>query len=186
MTDCVELPIKDALLISTPVFADDRGVFEVSWESDDPFFERLRFVPHSLQHSYNPTVGTLRGLHFQRTPHGQNKLVTCVSGCVWDVMVDLRPESTSYQQWHALELSAKSGKSVYIPEGCAHGFLTLQAESTIAYLIEKPYVPQAGAVLRWDDATVGIDWPHRAMKMSEKDAAAPLWSDCEFEILTLR
>jgi len=182
MTEGTELPIQDALLISTPVFADDRGVFEVSWESYDPFFKRHNFAPLSLQHSYNPKAGTLRGLHFQRTPYGQNKLVTCVSGCVWDVMVDLRPESQTFQKWHALELSAKSGKSVYIPEGCAHGFLTLHAESTLAYLIEKPYVPEAGSVLRWDDKTVGIDWPERELRMSEKDAKAPTWEDCKFEI----
>ena len=82
MTKGAELPIKDALLISTPVFVDDRGSFEVSWESYDPFFKERSFAPLSLQHSYNPVKGTLRGLHFQRKPHGQNKLVTCVSGCV--------------------------------------------------------------------------------------------------------
>ena len=182
MTESKDLPIHDALLISTPVFADDRGVFEVSWESYDPYFVRNKFVPLSLQHSYNPKKGTLRGLHFQRTPHGQNKLITCVSGRVWDVMVDLRPESPTFQKWHATELAAKSGKSVYIPEGCAHGFLTLDAESTLAYLIEKPYVPEAGGVLRWNDSTVGIEWPKAEKKMSEKDETAPEWNDCKFEI----
>jgi len=182
MTNGTELPIKDALLINTPVFVDDRGAFEVSWESYDPFFEKHSFAPLSLQHSYNPIKGTLRGLHFQCAPYEQSKLVTCVSGSVWDVMVDLRSDSPTFQQWHATEISAKSGISVYIPEGCAHGFLTLQHESTLAYLIEKPYVPEAGGVLSWDDETVGVDWPHREMKMSEKDASAPKWNECKFEI----
>ena len=126
-----ELPITGALLLTNTVFVDNRGSFEVSWDRHDSFFQDFEFAPHSVQHSYNDKSGTLRGMHFQCAPHWQKKLVFCVSGAIWDVIVDLRHDSPSFKRWSSVELSAKSGKCVYIPEGCAHGFITLKDNSTL-------------------------------------------------------
>ncbi len=123
---------------------------------------------------------TLRGFHFQKSPYGQAKLVSCVSGKALDVIVDLRRDSSSFGNWHATELEAASGKSIYIPAGCAHGFLTLEPNTTIAYLIEGEYLPQAGRVLRWNDPKLAVAWPVTDPILSDKDAAAPGWETCDF------
>ncbi len=119
-------------------------------------------------------------MHFQKSPHGQTKLVSCVSGRAWDVIVDLRKESSTFGQWCGIELSAASGRSVLVPPGCAHGFVTLEPNTTIAYLIEGPYRPERARSLRWDDETVGIEWPCDSPILSETDASAPSWDSCEF------
>lgn len=174
------LPIPDAFELQTPVHEDSRGKFEVSWEHDLLATANIQFQPSNAHHSYNIESGTLRGLHFQRSPYGQAKLVSCVSGRIWDVMVDTRPDSPSSRKWHATELTAASGKSVFVPAGCAHGFVTLQPNSTLAYLIEGEYQPSAGGVLRWNDSTVAINWPINDPTLSDKDATAPDWDACEF------
>lgn len=172
--------IQNSHLLQTNVHQDNRGQFEVFWEEHLLAEAGIQFQPTNAHHSYNVAAGTMRGMHFQKTPHGQSKLVSCVSGSVWDVMVDLRPESKTFKQWSAHQLDAASGKAIYIPAGCAHGFLTLTDNTTIAYLIEGDYQPGAGRVLHWDDPDVGIDWPSEVKVISETDANAPKWDQCEF------
>lgn len=168
------LKIAGSGIFSMPVFCDERGVFEASWEMPDLEKEGIHFHPVSACHSYNPKKGTLRGMHYQSSPHGQAKLVSCVAGSMYDVFVDLRPGSTTYLKWSATELSAGCGKSIYIPAGCAHGFITLTDDTTVAYLIEGDYMPQAAAVLRWNDPFVGIEWPSfTSLIMSDKDRNIP-------------
>jgi dTDP-4-dehydrorhamnose 3,5-epimerase len=179
MPEIARLSINDAFRIDAVVHADSRGLFEVFWEAHLTDDETL-FRPTNAHHSYNVDKGTLRGMHFQKSPHGQAKLVSCVSGRVWDVMVDLRPDSPTFGKWHGTELAAGSGTAVYIPAGCGHGFVTLEPNSTVAYLIEGDYQPNAGRVLKWDDPTVGIEWPVSNPTMSDKDANAADWSTCEF------
>ncbi|WP_158230964.1 dTDP-4-dehydrorhamnose 3,5-epimerase family protein [Rhodopirellula bahusiensis] len=174
------LPIDGSKLINTRVFNDNRGSFEVFWEQDLLKAKDISFAPTNAHHSYNSRTNTLRGMHFQKAPHGQNKLVSCISGKAWDVMVDLRADSSTFGKWHATELSAASGNAVLIPAGCGHGFITLQPNTTIAYLIEGEYIPDAGRVLRWDDTKVAIQWPCKDPILSEKDATAPDWEQCEF------
>jgi dTDP-4-dehydrorhamnose 3,5-epimerase len=161
-------------IFTFPVFEDLRGGFEVFWETADLTAEGLAFTPVSGCHSYNRSAGTLRAFHYQRSPHGQAKLVSCVAGKVWDVVVDLRPNSPTFRQWVSIELSAGDGKCVYIPEGCAHGFVTLEDNSTLAYLIQGSYVPEASAVVRWDDPNLAVPWPVDEPILSEKDRTAPL------------
>lgn len=180
MITVTPLPITGASLIKTHLFRDNRGCFEVFWEEELLKKESVFFSPSNAHHSYNAIVGTLRGVHFQKSPYGQTKLVSCVSGRAWDVMVDLRSESSTFGKWHATELSAASGQAVLVPAGCGHGFLTLEPNTTIAYLIDGRYVPEAGRVLRWDDEKVGIAWPCHNPILSEKDADAPRWDQCEF------
>jgi dTDP-4-dehydrorhamnose 3,5-epimerase len=167
------LRIAGAKLLTSSVFSDTRGSFEVFWEQSDVAAVGLSFAPSNAHHSYNTRAGTIRAFHFQRPPHGQAKMVSCVSGKTWDVILDLRPESPTFRQWEAIELSAASGKAVYIPPGCAHGFATLEDNSTVAYLIEGDYRPELAAVVRWNDPALGISWPMLDPIISDKDRQAP-------------
>jgi dTDP-4-dehydrorhamnose 3,5-epimerase len=169
------LKITGAALITNDVFRDQRGAFEAAWETADLEKEGIVFKPESACHSYNTKAGTLRGMHYQVMPYGQAKLVSCSSGAVYDVMVDLRPESPTYLLWDAVELSAASGKSIYIPAGCAHGFLTLQDNTIVTYLIEGAYNPQAAGAVRWNDNAIGIEWPavQGELVLSERDKNVP-------------
>jgi dTDP-4-dehydrorhamnose 3,5-epimerase len=168
------LSVEGAALLTTPVFSDIRGSFEIFWEEGLLSSAKLSFKPVNAHHSYNSKAGTLRAFHYQKAPHGQTKLVSCVAGKVWDVMVDLRPESPTKHQWAASELSAGDGRSHYIPKGCAHGFVTLEDHSTVAYLIEGDYVPVASSLFRWNDPTIAVPWPVADPILSDKDRDAPL------------
>ncbi|MCX5951911.1 MAG: dTDP-4-dehydrorhamnose 3,5-epimerase family protein [Cyanobacteria bacterium] len=168
------LRISGAKLLFTPMFKDVRGYFEVFWEQSDLIAAGLSFAPSNAHHSYNTRKGTIRAFHFQRPPHGQAKLVSCVRGKTWDVILDLRPESPSFRQWEAVELSSGCGKAVYIPAGCAHGFATLEDDTTIAYLIEGEFRPDWSAVVRWNDPALGVTWPVLEPIISEKDRQAPV------------
>lgn len=166
-------PVYGNLRLSSPVFRDERGVFEIQWETNLLAVAGVHFVPENAHHSYNFKRGTIRAFHYQSAPFGQTKLVACVSGRLWDVAVDLRPDSPSYLQWAAVELAAGSGISHLIPAGCAHGFATLEDHTTVAYLIEGEYRPEHAQVLRWDDPAVGVRWPLTNPILSEKDRTAP-------------
>jgi len=174
MADHAEpLRIEGAWRITVPVFQDSRGCFEVFWEQEVMERTGVSFRPCNAHHSYNAGVGTIRAFHLQHPPHGQAKLVQCVSGCAWDVVVDARPDSPTSGCWDAVELSAGSGKAVYIPAGCAHGFATLEGATTLAYLIEGDYLPSASRVIRWDDPSLRVPWPVNEPIISEKDRQAP-------------
>lgn len=174
------LTVEGAKLLVADVFRDGRGAFDVLWDDEWPVETGVAFRPSSACFSYNESSGTLRGMHFQKSPHEQTKLVSCVNGRAWDVIVDLRRKSKTFGEWSATELSAASGRTLLVPAGCAHGFVTLDEDTTIAYLIEGPYRHEAAGVLRWDDETVGIHWPCKIRTLSEKDASAPSWVSCEF------
>ena len=169
-----ETGLPGVLTICLPAYTDHRGVFEPTWDSD--MFQTLgiAFRPESAAHSYNIAEGTIRAFHYQSDPFAQSKLVSCVSGRIWDVAVDLRRDSPGYLQWSAVELSAACGNSHFIPAGCAHGFLTLSDASTVAYLIEGPYRPEAAKTLRWNDPALGVPWPIEEPILSIKDRNAPL------------
>lgn len=162
------------------MFRDHRGTFDVFWNDEAVARAGIPFRPISACFSHNILPGTLRGMHFQKSPYEQAKLVSCVRGRAWDVIVDLRRDSRTFGQWCATELSAASGRAVLVPAGCAHGYVTLNEDTTIAYLIEGAYRPDAARVLRWDDDTVGIPWPNVAPTLSENDRSAPGWESCEF------
>jgi dTDP-4-dehydrorhamnose 3,5-epimerase len=167
------LRINGAKLLTSPVYTDSRGSFETFWEKADLSASSVSFNPTNSHHSYNIRAGTIRAFHFQRPPQEQAKLVSCVSGKTWDVILDLRPESPTFRQWEAVTLCAVSGHAIYIPRGCAHGFATLQDHTTVAYLIEGQYRPEAAAVVRWDDASLSITWPISHPILSDRDRNAP-------------
>jgi len=172
--ESVALPVAGAALLTVPVYSDSRGCFEVFWEDALMECAGIRFKPENAHHSYNTKSATVRAFHYQKPPHGQAKLVSCVSGRVWDVMVDLRPGSPTQYRWAATELVAGDGRSHYIPHGCAHGFATLEDHSTVAYLIEGAYVAEASAVVRWNDPSLAVPWPVIDPILSDKDRVAPI------------
>ena len=168
------LPVFGSGHVDVPVFKDIRGSFEVFWEESILNASGISFRPENAHHSYNHNRKTLRGLHYQLHPYGQDKLVSCVRGSVYDVMVDMRKDSPTYLQWTGIELHAASGRSVFIPAGCAHGFVTLEPDTTIAYLISGLYNPSAAATVRWDDPLIRIQWPELEGEyfISERDRNA--------------
>jgi len=133
------------------------------------------FVQHST--SFSRLRGTLRGMHFQRPPFGEVKVVTCTRGAVWDVIVDLRPDSPTYRRWQGFELTAGNGRRLYVPKGFAHGFQTLEPDTEVGYLISEFHVPDASSGVRFDDPAFGIGWPLPVAALSARDAEWPRFPD---------
>ena len=152
-------PIEGLWIIETEPVIDHRGYFARAWCQDE-FAEhglKASWPQQNLQHS--PRAGTMRGLHYQVPPHAEIKLVRCTKGRVFDVTVDLRPDSATYGKWAGNELSDDSRIAVWVPHGCAHGYLTLAPESDVFYLTSKEYVPESVRGVRFDDPMFEIDWP---------------------------
>ena len=160
-------------LIEPKRLADERGFFARTFCTEDFAVRGLdaRVVQSSI--SFNPARGTLRGMHYQAEPHGENKIVRCTMGAIWDCLIDLRPGSPTYKQWTAETLTAENRRLFYVPEGVAHGFLTLAPNSEVFYEISTIYVPDAGRGVRWDDPAFGIDWPDQPQLMSDRDRSYP-------------
>ena len=158
------------------LFYDHRGSFLNGFRIHEPAFDLAWGDRPIAQVNLSRTkeVGAVRGLHLQAAPHGEAKLVRCLRGRVWDVAVDLRPESSSYGQWHGLELSPDRGNALMIPEGCAHGFQVLEPGSELLYLHSGAWVPQAETGVRYDDPQLAIAWPLPPLGLSERDLALPL------------
>jgi len=158
-----------AYLIELEPIVDDRGFFARSWCAEEFRVHGLnsRLAQSSL--SFNTTRGTLRGMHFQAEPYPEAKLVRCCSGAVYDVILDLRPASSTYSKWFAVELTPTNRKMLYVPEGFAHGFQTLADNSEVFYQISETYRPEYARGIRWDDPLFGIAWPLQHPIMSEKD-----------------
>jgi dTDP-4-dehydrorhamnose 3,5-epimerase len=166
--------LQDAALITLEPREDQRGWFSRT-------FCREEFTKHGLlgdfpqtNHSHNRSRGTLRGMHYQREPHGEAKLVRCVRGAIYDVIVDLRPSSPTFRKWEGFMLSEENSRQLYVPPGFAHGFLTLADAVDVVYQVSHPYTPAAEGGLRYDDPAIGIVWPEPVVVISEKDAAWPL------------
>jgi dTDP-4-dehydrorhamnose 3,5-epimerase len=153
--------------------ADPRGRFLRTWCAEEFAAAGLGFRPHQTSISENRLRHTLRGMHWQAAPAEECKLVRCVRGAVFDVAVDLRPDSPAYLHWVGIELRADLHNALLIPAGCAHGFLTLSDESWLEYMIDVPYAPGAGRGARWDDPAFGIAWPAAPAVLSDRDAQWP-------------
>jgi len=162
--------VDGVLLIEPERHADQRGFFARVYGRSEFAARGLATEFAHTSISYNARRGTLRGLHFQAPPHAEAKLVRCTRGAVWDVAVDLRPESPTYLRHAAATLSAENRLALYIPEGCAHGFVTLEDASEIAYQISAEYHPAAGSGVRWNDPAFGIAWPEPVAVISDRDA----------------
>ena len=153
--------------------ADHRGFFARTWCGDE--FARNGLTAKIAQSSvsFNKQKGTLRGMHYQAAPYEEAKLVRCTSGSIYDVAVDLRPDSATYKEWIGVVLSAAERNMLYVPEGCAHGFLTLENESEVFYEISEFYQEGSGRGVRWDDPAFGIVWPEAVQVISERDRTYP-------------
>jgi dTDP-4-dehydrorhamnose 3,5-epimerase len=166
----VPTPLDGVLLVEQERLGDERGFFARTYD----VAEMAPIVQMST--SFNVRAGTLRGLHFQREPHGESKLVRCTRGAIFDVAVDLRPGSPTLHEWFGVELSAGNGRALLIAPGFAHGFQTLADDSEVLYAMDAPYVGEAASGVRWDDPAFAIDWPDPppgGRTMSARDAAYP-------------
>lgn len=184
MFDSRPLAIADVVLLTLPRFGDDRGFFSETW-SRRAFLEQgidVDFVQDS--HSLSADKGTLRGLHFQKAPHAQAKLVRVVRGRILDVAVDIRRSSPTFGRHVAVELSRDAWQALYIPVGFAHGFCTLEADTEILYKLGDDYAPDAERGIHFADPALAIDWPFppETMVMSEKDAALPSLADARSDL----
>jgi dTDP-4-dehydrorhamnose 3,5-epimerase len=170
----VETQLSGAFVVNPERREDARGFFARTWCARE-FVERgLRATLVQCSISFNRCRGTLRGLHYQAAPHAETKLVRCTMGSIFDVIVDLRPDSPTFTRWIGVELSAANRRMLYIPEGFAHGFQTLEDQSEVFYQMADQYVPDAARGLRWNDPALAIDWPPSdARIVSARDQAFP-------------
>jgi dTDP-4-dehydrorhamnose 3,5-epimerase len=164
-----ETKLAGIFLIDVEPISDERGFFSRSWCQKE-------FVEHGLDAglvqcniSFNKKKGTLRGMHFQRHPHEEIKLVRCIHGSIYDVVVDLRPDSPTLGCWYGVELNDVNRRSLYIPGGFAHGFLTLSDNAEVFYQMSSWFVPGSADGVRWDDPKIGIKWPAKPVCISSKD-----------------
>jgi dTDP-4-dehydrorhamnose 3,5-epimerase len=171
------------LLLRPRRFEDSRGWFAESWN-------QTRFTGWGVDvafcqdnHSLSRAAGVLRGLHFQKEPMAQAKLVRCLRGRIFDVAVDLRRQSPTYLQWVAAELSAENGDQLFIPAGYAHGFLTLEPDCEVAYKVDAPYAPEVDGGVIWNDPDIGIVWPEidGAPLLSDKDTVLPRIAELDID-----
>jgi dTDP-4-dehydrorhamnose 3,5-epimerase len=173
------LALSGAFHIRSEPFPDDRGFFA-------RIFCQREFARHGLSArvaqsslSFNRSRHTLRGMHYQVGEHAEVKLVRCTAGSIHDVIIDLRPGSSTYLQHVAVTLSAGERNLLYVPAGFAHGFLTLEDETEVCYQISEFYAPEAARGARWDDPAFGIDWPHPPAVISERDRSYPDYKPLE-------
>jgi dTDP-4-dehydrorhamnose 3,5-epimerase len=167
-------PLEGAWVISLDPIGDERGFFARAFCCRE--FEEHGLNPAVVQvnTSYNKDVGTLRGLHYQTDPAPETKMVRCIKGSLYDVIVDMRPESPTYRQYFGVELTPENGKMLYVPGNVAHGFLTLQPDTQIYYMVGEYYTPDCERGIRHDDPAIGIDWPGPIHIVSDKDKNWPL------------
>jgi dTDP-4-dehydrorhamnose 3,5-epimerase len=165
----LETKFRDAWLIEPEPVRDPRGYFARTF-CERAFAERgleTRFVQHSR--SWSEKAGTLRGMHYQTAPHSEVKVVSCFAGTIYDVIVDLRPDSPTFRTWQAFKLSAQNERQLYVPAGFAHGFQTLTDGAGLNYLISAFYEPSASTGISYDDPTLRISWPLPVAVISERD-----------------
>lgn len=169
-----ETPIAGAYLVDLKKFEDERGFFARAWSAGE--FAGMGLETHfpDTNFSLSWRRGTIRGLHYQKFPHAESKFVRCVRGALFDVIVDLRPDSPTCHQWAGFELRASDYQAVYVPAGCAHGVQTLEDNSEMLYMVSAPYAAGAEGGIRWNDQFFGIVWPDVTERIvSEKDQAWP-------------
>lgn len=169
----IETSLSGAFLIDPKKIEDSRGFFARTWCQRD--FERhgISFQPVQCNVSYNANKGVLRGMHYQAAPHQEAKLICCIKGGIHDVIIDLRPLSPTFMQHLSVLLTAEDRRMLYIPEGCAHGFQTLQNASEVFYQMSEFYAPEFAKGVRWNDPAFGIQWPIDERIISDRDESYP-------------
>ena len=166
--------LADAYLIDLKQLTDDRGFFARAWCQQEFAAHQLTSQVVQCNVSFNPRKGTLRGMHYQAAPYAEAKLIRCTMGALYDVIIDLRPDSLTYLQWLGVELTASNRSMLYVPEGFAHGYLTLTDDTEAFYQVSQFYHPQAEGGVRWNDPVFGITWPEVGQRIiSTKDQHWP-------------
>jgi dTDP-4-dehydrorhamnose 3,5-epimerase len=169
--------LEGAFIIDLDRLQDSRGFFARTWCQKEFQDQGLISTIAQANTSFNNRAGTLRGMHYQAEPYQETKLVRCTSGALYDVIIDLRPQSATYRRWFGAELTAENGKMLYVPADFAHGFITLKDNTEVHYLVSELYTPGAERGVRWDDPAFAIEWPQAVEVISEKDAAWPDFAD---------
>ncbi len=172
-----ETGIAGARVIDPSPHEDERGRFMRGWCVREFAEQGIKFIPVQANLGFSRTKGTVRGMHFQEAPAAEAKLVRCTRGAIFDVALDLRPDSASYGMWCAAELSAANGRMLYLPPGCAHGYQTLEEETEMYYMTSAFYTPAAARGVRFDDPAFGVEWPLAVTVVSEQDRRWPLFHE---------
>jgi dTDP-4-dehydrorhamnose 3,5-epimerase len=170
-----ETRLKDAFIIEIEKREDERGFFARAWCKKEFEAHGLHLDLVQANLVFSNRRGTLRGMHYQVAPYGEAKLMRCIRGAIYDVIIDLRPESPTYKQWLGVELTADNHKMLYVPEYCAHGYQTLVDNTETFYPVSQFYSPGFERGMRWNDPAFGIEWPLNIQVISDKDAN---WPDC--------
>lgn len=168
-----ETKLAGAFVIELERRGDDRGFFARTFCTNE--FSEAGLVTNFVQvnNSLSAKVGTLRGMHYQLTPHAETKIVRCIKGALCDVILDIRPESETFGQHFKIELTADNRTMLYVPKGFAHGFVTLTADTEAFYFVDEFYAPDAERGIRWNDPEFAIEWPVEPSEISERDVAHP-------------
>ena len=169
-----ETTLQGAFIIEPELIEDERGFLACLWRQDEFTKRGLNERVMQTNISFNKRRGTLRGLHFQIAPHQEAKLVRCTAGAIYDVMADLREDSPTFRQWVGVKLTSSNRLMLYVPEGFAHGFQTLEDNSEVAYQISQLYHPESARGVRWDDPVFGFKWPLPVGVISARDRSHPL------------
>ena len=172
-----ETKLMGNYLINLEIKEDERGFFARYFCKKEFLEKGLNTKWVQINNSESKKVGTLRGLHYQREPYAEVKLVRCLKGVIWDVVVDLRDKSETFGKWFGAKLSHENRTMMYVPKGFAHGFISLEPDSEILYLVSDFYAPEAERTLLWNDPDVGIQWPIQPQVLSDKDLQGRLLSD---------
>jgi dTDP-4-dehydrorhamnose 3,5-epimerase len=165
--------LAGAYIVEPEPIADNRGFFARSWCVKEFAAQGLNSQLVQCNISFNQRQGTVRGMHYQAAPYGECKLVRCTAGSIYDVIIDLRPDSATYTQWCGVELTAANRQALYIPEGLAHGFQTLTDETEVLYQMSEFYYSESARGVRWDDPKFQINWPIVDITISDRDQNYP-------------
>ena len=178
MLETTTLPIPEVRVFKSKVYNDNRGTFEELFSNNKLATIGLDVSFVQSNRSYSLRQNTLRGLHYQSPPYAQGKLVRCETGAIYDVAVDIRKGSPYYGSWVGVDLRSNDGKSLYIPPGFAHGFVTKEADTVVTYMCTEHYYPESEGSIVWDDATLSIDWGLSSKPtISQKDSQAPFFNE---------
>ena len=165
-----ETNIEGSWVIDLNRLGDERGFFARAWCREEFASRGITADLSQANISWSQRAGTIRGMHFQRAPHSEMKAVRCIRGAVFDVVLDLRSDSQTYCQWHGEQLSSDNHRMLIVPEGCAHGFQSLEDDSEVFYLVSSAYAAESEGGVRWDDPAFGIKWPLPISEISAKDS----------------
>jgi len=171
----IETELNEAYIIELEEHVDERGFFARTFCVNEFAEEGIDFNPVQRNLSYNKFKHTLRGMHYQESPYEEAKLVSCVRGSMYDVIIDIREDSTTLDKWIGVELTASNRKMLFVPKGFAHGFLTLEDDTEVSYLMSDFYKPGVGRGIKWDDPYFNIKWPAEVSVISDKDRNWPTY-----------